>query len=89
MSYQALQTIVGTAIIDREFCRTLLSSSEKAVAGFDLTPEEVQAVTAIRAETFEEFAGELHEWIVRSNGRGRRSIASPAQALRYSFAYSL
>ena len=41
------------------------------------------------AETFEEFAGELHEWIVRSNGRGRRSIASPAQALRYSFAYSL
>ena len=89
MSQQALQAIVGTAIIDREFRQTLLSSSEKAVAGFDLTLEEFQAITAIQAKTFEEFAGELHQWIIRSNGREQRYVLSPVRAHRYSFAYRL
>ncbi|HID87672.1 MAG TPA: hypothetical protein EYP55_09905 [Anaerolineae bacterium] len=87
MSHQALQAIIGMAIVDREFRQALLSSSEEAVAGFDLAPEEFQAVTAIKAETFEEFAGELHKWIVSTNGRGKRSpLVSPAKGLRYSFA---
>ena len=89
MSHQALQTIVGTAIIDQEFRQALLSSSERAVAGFDLTPEEFLVVTAIKVQTFEEFAEELDRWIVSTNGRGKRSLVSPARALRYSFAYGL
>ncbi|MFQ6057798.1 MAG: Franean1_4349 family RiPP [Anaerolineae bacterium] len=90
MSQEALQAIVGTAIIDRAFRQALLDSLEEAVAGFDLTPEELQAITSIKAESFEQFAGQLHRWIMETNGRRERPVFdSMARRLRHGFATPL
>ena len=66
MSYEAIQAIVGTAILDKQFLHDLLNSRrELVIARFDLTPEEQRAVTAICAETLEQFAYQLDDWIIR------------------------
>jgi hypothetical protein len=67
MSYETLQTIVGTAIVDSSFRRNLLDKSPDALTKFELTPEESAAIAAIKARTFQGFARELHGWISRNN----------------------
>lgn len=66
MSWEDLQAIVSTALIDKQFSHDLLNSKRKqAIARFNLTLEERQAVTAISAETLEQFADQLDSWIAR------------------------
>ncbi|MDA8219809.1 MAG: Franean1_4349 family RiPP [Dehalococcoidales bacterium] len=71
MSYEQIQAVVGTAIVDRDFCRALLASPAKAVQGFDLTAEELGAIATIRAQTLEEFSRKLHRWLTRPQGKRR------------------
>lgn len=84
MSQEALQAIVGTAIIDREFCDTLLNGSrKKAVANFDLTGEELMAVMAIEADSLEQFADQLHRWILcTQKGREQPHFTPPSPRAR-------
>jgi len=63
MAYESLQAIVGTAIVDSKFRRTLLSGSPEAFSGFHLTDEETAALSSIRAKTFHGFATQLQVWI--------------------------
>ena len=64
MSLESIQEIVGTAITDRQFLHDLLNSNrERAIARFDLTPEEHRMVTGIQADTIEQFALQLDRWI--------------------------
>jgi hypothetical protein len=66
MAFESLQALIATAVIDRDFCKALLTDSRcNAVANFGLTPEEMDAVMSIHAETLEQFAGQLHAWIMR------------------------
>ncbi len=71
MAYESLQAVIGTAVIDSAFCNSLLNGSRhRAIAGFNLTREEQDAVMGIRADSLEQFAGQLDRWI--SNALGRR-----------------
>ncbi|MFQ6058071.1 MAG: Os1348 family NHLP clan protein [Anaerolineae bacterium] len=64
MSQEALQHIIGMAIIDTEFRRLLLHHREQAIADLDLTAEEREAILAIQADSLEELSQRLHAWIV-------------------------
>lgn len=66
MAHEALQAVVGTAIVDSTFRRSLLNRSPEALRSFGLTPEESAAVLHINAKTMEGFAQELHGWITRN-----------------------
>ena len=70
MSHEAIQAIVGTAILDKQFLHDLLNSKrEQVIVRFELTPEEHRAIIAIRAETLEQLAHQLDEWIIRQDQR--------------------
>ena len=57
MSKIALQTIVGTAFVDRTFCDEFLDGKRPAIlAEFDLTDEERQVVSSIDTRSIREFA---------------------------------
>lgn len=72
MAHESLQAIVGTAVIDKHFSHDLLNSKRAEVlARFDLTAEEYQAVIGIQADTLEQFAACLDEWITRQNEESR------------------
>ena len=70
MAYESLQAVVGTAVIDMGFRKALLNGSRRRVIStFDLTHEEVDAVMGIRAESLEQFACQLDQWISRAKGK--------------------
>ncbi len=78
MAYESLQAVVGTAVIDTAFRNALLNGSRsRVISGFNLSREEVDAVMGIRADSLEQFAGQLHQWISRAEG----SADSPSLAL--------
>jgi len=78
MSKEALQAIVGKAVVDREFEHTLLARPPEAISEFDLTEEEIAVITAIRANSLAQFAHQLHRWISQNghNGNGRNGTHS-------------
>ena len=63
MSKEALQAVIGKAVLDSEFREALFADPDQAVEGYELTEEEVAALKAIDAETMESFAGSLDERI--------------------------
>lgn len=78
MAYESLQALIGAAVTDSEFRKTLLNGSRShAVKNLDLTHEEMDAVMAIRAETLEQFAGQLDQWIMNK----RNQVEPPALIL--------
>ncbi len=80
MAHESLQAVIGTAVIDSDFRQNLLTGSRhRAIANFGLTREEVDIVMGIRADSLEQFAGQLDRWIARAQGRPE----PPAVALPY------
>ncbi len=78
MAYESLQALVGTAVIDVGFRHALLNGSRRSVIqSFDLTREETDAVMAIYAETLEQFASQLHRWILKQ----QKQVEPPALSL--------
>ncbi len=70
MAYESLQAVIGTAVVDSLFRKALLNGSRRRVIqAFNLTNEETIAVMAIRADSLEQFAGQLDQWISTSQGR--------------------
>lgn len=59
MSHEVVQEILDRALTDLEFRRQLLLNPDKALAGFELTPEEVAALKAIRLEESSEVTSDL------------------------------
>lgn len=72
MSFETLQAIVGTAIVDSRFCRGLLEKRPDILSSFNLTPEESEAIASIRAKTIQGFANELQGWISRNEAPSLR-----------------
>ncbi len=66
MSAEESRKVVSRAVMDEEFRNTLFSNPDKALAGYELTPEEVSALRSIPAETIDEFANNLDERISMS-----------------------
>ncbi len=76
MSHETVEAVVGMAVIDGEFRHRLLSNPSIAVQELDLTPEELRAITSIRARSLEEFARKLRRWLTRPQRRQRRALSS-------------
>jgi hypothetical protein len=75
MAYETLQAIVGTALVDSTFRRSLLDKAPDALSRFELTPEESAAIASIKARTFQGFAKELHGWISRNDISALRGVS--------------
>ena len=61
MTWETLQTIVGTALVDREFAKQLLDQTPEALLRFDLTDDEYRRVASIRAASLDQFAMQLDQ----------------------------
>jgi len=61
MSREALELLVGMALVNRRFRFHLLRHPEDTLSGFDLDPREREMILGIHEETLEDFIEEL--WI--------------------------
>jgi hypothetical protein len=76
MSREAVEAVIGKAVLDSEFREALFASPEEALAGFDLTDEEVAGLKTIDAETMETLAGTLDERISKMDWAGMVAFGS-------------
>jgi hypothetical protein len=66
MSSHGIHEVIGTAIIDRAFCRALLEGDrETLLAAFDLSPEERRVLLDIQADSLQGFAQRVYDWETR------------------------
>ena len=65
MGYSRLQAIVGTALVDSAVRQGLLNGAYDVLREFELSPQEMAVVRTIKADTLQEFASQLHQWMVR------------------------
>ncbi|NJM05673.1 Franean1_4349 family RiPP [Candidatus Gracilibacteria bacterium] len=70
MSSEALQQVIGRAVVDAGFRQQLIDSARSACAEYDLTEDELNALEALDAESLKSFVGSLDERITKSGGRG-------------------
>ena len=62
MSARSLQKLVTQAVISTQFRAGIMNGKRgELIRTFDLEPEEIAQVMAIRANTFEEFAAAINE----------------------------
>lgn len=66
MSREAVESIIGKAVVDHKFREALFANPDEALAGYELTEMELTALKAIDAETLESFAGTLDERISKA-----------------------
>jgi hypothetical protein len=70
MLHESLQAVIGTAVIDTEFRKALLNGSrQRIIQRFNLSREELDAVMRVRADSLEQFAGQLDQWISHAQGK--------------------
>jgi hypothetical protein len=70
MLHESLQAIIGTAVIDAEFRKALLNGSRQhVIQRFNLSREEHDAIMRVRADSLEQFAGQLDQWIRRAQDK--------------------
>ena len=64
MSLQAVQTVIGKAAVDRAYRDLLFSKPDEALAGFDLSADEIACLKKLEREKFDAVAVELEEKIL-------------------------
>lgn len=70
MAIESLQALVGAAVVDESFRSALLGESRRqSISTFDLSPEELNAVLEIRADSLEQFARQLQKWVLTTQGQ--------------------
>jgi hypothetical protein len=61
---QALQTLLGTAMIDGQFCELLLNGGrQELLPKFKLTDEEHRFLLGIKADSLQGFAAAVDQWL--------------------------
>lgn len=70
MSMEAVQAVIGRAVTDAEFRQKLIDNAREACKGYDLTPEELDSLEALDAESLKQFAGTLDARISKTGGKG-------------------
>lgn len=65
MSQEALQKLIGRAVMDKVFRELLFSDPDKAFDGYDLTEDEKTILRELDAEEVAAFAGKLDERITK------------------------
>ena len=62
MTTSTLQILIGNALTDTHFRAGLLNGSRRRIlSAFALTHDEIETIMDIKADSLEQFAGELHE----------------------------
>jgi len=64
VSREALELLVGMALVNRRFRFHLLRYPEKVISGFDLDAEEREMILRIHEEILEDFTEELWTAII-------------------------
>jgi hypothetical protein len=75
MSASQLSAVLVNALADEYFCQSLLDAPNKALTRFDLSPDELDALSSIRASTIEEFAAGMVRWL--SGGQSTQHKSMP------------
>ena len=67
MAREEIERLIGKAIIEPDFLRELLQDPEGAArkAGFNLSPDEVEAIKNVSREQAMKFAAEFESRIVK------------------------
>ena len=61
---QALQTLLGTALIDGQFCERLLNGQrQELLPKFQLTDEEHRFLMGVKADSLQGFAAAVDQWL--------------------------
>ena len=84
MSLDALNRIVGEAIVNAAFCRKLLADPGAAVRDYELGREELELLSSIHAGSVDNLAQQL----IAGLGLERKVVARPQQVGGHSFAAS-
>lgn len=67
---QALQTLLGTAMIDGQFCEHLLNGyRQELLPKFKLTDEEHRFLLGIKADSLQGFAAAVDQWLSAQSHR--------------------
>ncbi len=65
MSQEAVQRVIGRAVMDEAFRKLLFSNPDEAFKGYDLTEEEKKILRHLDADEVAGFAGKLDERITK------------------------
>lgn len=65
MAANGLGCLIMTAVIDHRFQERLVAAPAQVMGDFDLTSDERDALTSIKATSFAEFAARLYRWLER------------------------
>jgi hypothetical protein len=76
MSASQLSAVLVNALADEHFCQSLLAEPDEALTRFDLSPDERNALSSIRANTIEEFAAGMVRWLSASQATQRRMMST-------------
>ena len=74
MSASQLSAVLVNALRDERFCQKLLTKPDEALTRFDLSPDELNALSSIRASTIEEFAAGMVNWLSAGQSAQRLSV---------------
>ena len=67
---QALQTLLGTAMIDGQFCELLLNGRrQELLPKFKLTDEEHRFVLGIKVDSLQGLAAAVDQWLSAQSNR--------------------
>jgi hypothetical protein len=75
MSQETVEAIIGKAVLDAEFREALLANPDEALAGYDLTEEELAGLKELDAESLNAMAGSLDERVSKFAPGGRIGIS--------------
>ena len=66
MSQKAVEQIIGRMVTDSQFRKLVFSDPDTALAEYDLTMDERQAILALESTAVEDFAGKLDKRITKA-----------------------
>ena len=85
MALQSVQNVIGKAAVDRAYRELLFSKPDEALAGHDLSADEVACLKGLSREKFDAVAGELEEKMLAEAVGGAASYVynnEPTPAVR-------
>lgn len=89
MPFESIQSVIGNAVIDTEFRKGLLNGKRRHIlSAFNLSAQEVEFAMKIRANSLEDFAGQLDSWISHKQGMIEPPTL-PANLFRRSYSPAL
>ena len=74
MSREALEAVIGRAVIDEEFRLALFADPDATLAGYELTECELAALRTLDAENLDAFAGGPGSRVIKMLEADRQTV---------------